>query len=123
MSVGISHLEVGRVDDAIDVFRGLSTLEPENFVFQQYLGLALEEHKDFAGADQAYSKMLACIGDRQDLTVERTEAYLLRGRARAMLGALPAAAEDLQHAQGLEHGDDQLQMMIEEFARVMGGQE
>ncbi|MCC7382292.1 MAG: tetratricopeptide repeat protein [Deltaproteobacteria bacterium] len=121
LNVAIAQLKVRRTDDAIEVLEALVALDRRNYVFHLYLGLAHEQAKDFAAARAAYDQMLACTKGRKDLSVQRCEGLILRGRVHALLGDVESASADVAEARRhLPKDDAQLQRMLEDLSRVLG---
>jgi Flp pilus assembly protein TadD len=98
LELAIAQMNSGRSDQAARVIRRLIALDPHNPIFHEYLGLALERQKDFAGAVEAYGNNLTELARLKDVEDRLAEGHLLRGQVRALTGDLVGAKTDLSSA-------------------------
>lgn len=95
LTTGYQLFEQGRLDDARDLFEGLSLLDPENAYIHGILGTICQKQGDDDVALLYYAVALDLFPDNIDILVNRGELLLKRGM-------FEDAAQDLRAAIALD---------------------
>lgn len=97
MAIALKHLQSGRAGQAATIFRDILSKLPDHPHARHYLGLALLEQGDPAGA---LEHVLASLEGKPDATVYHTNLAVLLGRAKLWAGQVEALARLARRAPG-----------------------
>lgn len=88
---GYRQLSSGKLDEALQIFTGLTALDPFDAYFHTALGSTLQQQGEAEKAEAAYTRAL-------EINPYSPVAHANRGEVRVQLGKLLEAAGDLQKA-------------------------
>ncbi|RKH43201.1 tetratricopeptide repeat protein [Corallococcus llansteffanensis] len=87
-------LQVGKTQQALDIFKGLVAAAPHDSVFHCQLGAALMTLERFDEAFDAFQRSLQLNADNGDALVGRGEIHLRRGNVPAGLADFSSAIQN-----------------------------
>ncbi len=99
-------MQIGRNDKALGILEVMVALDPDNAVYQEYLGLCLQRVGRHQDAVSAYGANIDALNKLTNVGPRLCEAHLLRGQLYAALGAKTEAHSDLVVAKENDKGRD-----------------
>ena len=97
-------LAQGQVDKALPLLRGAAEANPRDLAIQQYLGWAVEQKGDLAGAADVYGKILEKLPDADVTRGRLAEVMLKQGQNDQAAQLLKAGIERNPQSPGLHRG-------------------
>lgn len=106
LSQAVAQMQIGRNENALSILEVMVALDPDNAVYQEYLGLCLQRLGRHQDAVVAYGANIEALTKLTSVGPRLCEAHLLRGQLYAGLGAQAEAQADLAAAKTNDQGRD-----------------
>ena len=89
--IGFRMYEIGRYEEAENIFRGLGTLDPKQSYYQTALGAVFLARDDLPNAEAALTKAIALNPTEIASYVNRGEVFLRQGKTKEAIADLKKA--------------------------------